>query len=65
PNGVLHKNLKEILDGQEKRVRDIILKYRGIIENVANYLLEKEKISGACLRNILEKYERKKQQKVC
>ncbi|HHU75701.1 MAG TPA: AAA family ATPase [Firmicutes bacterium] len=65
PNGVLHKNLKEILDGQEKRVRDIILKYRGIIENVANYLLEKEKISGACLRNILEKYEQKKQQKVC
>ncbi len=65
PSGVLHECLKEILNDQEQRVRNIILKYRGIIENVANYLLEKEKISGAYLRNVLKKHEQKNEQKVC
>ncbi len=64
PGGVLHESLKDILNNQEQRVRKIILKYRSIIENVAHYLLEKEKISGGYLRNIL-KNEQQKEKEVC
>ncbi len=65
PGGVLHDSLKDILNSQEERVRKIILKYRSIIENVAKYLLEKEKISGAYLRNILNSNEQKNKTEIC
>lgn len=62
PVGVLHESLKEILNNQEQRVRNIILTYRSIIENVAHYLLEKEKISGAYLRNILKNVQQREKE---
>ena len=65
PSGVLYDSLKEILNAQEQRVRSIIRKYRSMIENVARYLLEKEKISGAYLRNILKEHEQRSRNEVC
>ena len=53
PGGVLHKNIKEIISIQEERVRIIIIKYREVIEQAAQYLLKKERISGKYLRELL------------
>jgi cell division protease FtsH len=53
PGGVLHKNIKEIISAQEERVRIIIIKYREVIEQAAQYLLKKERISGKYLRELL------------
>ncbi|HHT45706.1 MAG TPA: AAA family ATPase [Firmicutes bacterium] len=55
PGGVLHKSIKEIISVQEERVRVIIIKYRDIIEQAAQYLLEKERISGKYLRELLSR----------
>ena len=52
---VLHKSIKEIISVQEERVRVIIIKYRDIIEQAAQYLLEKERISGKYLRELLSR----------
>lgn len=55
PSGILHKNLKEILNTQEEKVRSLIRECKLIVEKVAAYLMEKERISGDYLRELLKK----------
>lgn len=55
PNGVLYKHLKEILNNQEEKVRCLIKECKAIIEEVTVYLIEKERISGDYLRELLKK----------
>ncbi len=54
PAGLLHENIKGILGEQEEKVRGLVLKYRNVIETVAAFLLEKERISGKYLRDLLK-----------
>ena len=58
PTGALHEIMKEIISSQEDKVRKLIRKYMPVIENVSHYLLEKEKISGDYLRELLGKEEK-------
>jgi len=55
PSGTLHKHLQEIISDQEEFVRELITKYRDMIEHVANYLLDRERISGQYLRELISK----------
>ena len=59
PGGVLHEHLREILNGQEEKVRSLIRECRIIIEKAAAYLLEKERISGDYLRELLNMEKQK------
>ena len=59
PGGVLHEHLKEILNSQEEKVRGLIRECRIIIEKAAAYLLEKERISGDYLRELLNMEKQK------
>ncbi|MEW5921063.1 MAG: AAA family ATPase [Bacillota bacterium] len=58
PNGVLHEYMKEIISSQEERVRKLIRNYLPVIKNVAHYLLEKERISGNYLRELLRREQK-------
>lgn len=58
PNGVLHEYIKEIISSQEERVRNLIRHYLLVINNIAHYLLEKERISGNYLRELLGKEQK-------
>ncbi|RJX24677.1 MAG: AAA family ATPase [Dethiobacter sp.] len=62
PSGLLHENLKEILNIQEEKVRGLIKDCKNIIEKAAAYLLEKERINGDYLRELL-KMEKKNELK--
>ena len=54
PGNILHDGLKEIIFEQETRVRRLVQKYKHIISEVAEHLLEKERISGQYLRDFLK-----------
>ncbi len=58
PSGALHENMKEIISSQEEKVRQLIRNYIPVIEKVSYYLLEKERISGNYLRELLGKEEK-------
>lgn len=53
PDGILHECLKEILQAQEENVRAIIIKHLEILQKAADYLVEKERIEGKYLRDLL------------
>ncbi|NLJ56986.1 MAG: AAA family ATPase [Firmicutes bacterium] len=53
PGDTLHRGLQEILEGQEKKVRDIIKKYKGLVKEAAGCLVETERIGGKYLRSLL------------
>jgi cell division protease FtsH len=53
PAGTLHECIKEILTAQEEKVLQLIIKYKDIIEKTAYYLIEKERINGNYLRELL------------
>ncbi len=55
PDGALHEYIKEIISSQEEKVRSLIRNYLPAIQNIAYHLLEKERISGNCLRELLGK----------
>ncbi len=58
PVSLLHKSIKEIINEQEEKVRLLVINYRDIIETVAAFLLEKERISGSFLRELLYKEQK-------
>ncbi len=53
PDGTLHKSLKEILQAQEDIVRNLIKDHLHILRKAAEHLLEKERIEGKYLRDLL------------
>lgn len=53
PKGELHEKMKEIISFQEERVRQLIRRHYSVIEVISQYLLEKERISGNYLRELL------------
>ncbi len=54
PGNILHESIKEIMNEQESRVRELVLKYKETILDVSEYLLQKERISGQYLRDMLK-----------
>lgn len=59
PGGALHENMKEIINAQEERVRLIVRKFFTLIEDVSRTLLEKERINGHYLRELLRREQKK------
>lgn len=53
PDGTLHEGLKEILQAQEDKVKTIIKNHTNVLQKTAGYLVEKERIEGKYLRNLL------------
>lgn len=60
PKNIFHDVLKEIINEQEEKVRGIVQKYKDIIMVAAEYLLEKERINGQYLRDLLRAAETRK-----
>lgn len=58
PKSLLHEKMKEIINAQEERVRILIRNYVEVIGIISNYLLEKERISGNYLRELLQHEEK-------
>lgn len=54
PVEILHNALSNILNRQEQRLRSLIDQYAGVVQSVAAILVEQERISGDCLRRILQ-----------
>jgi ATP-dependent Zn protease len=51
--------MKEIINAQEERVRLIVRKFFTLIEDVSRTLLEKERINGHYLRELLRREQKK------
>ncbi|HZR46742.1 MAG TPA: hypothetical protein VFA47_08570, partial [Candidatus Manganitrophaceae bacterium] len=51
---VIDQEVKEIIDRTYDRVRSILEKNRGKLEELARLLLEKEVVEGEALRKIIE-----------
>lgn len=58
PGGLLHKTIQEIISRQEKWVAALLSKKKHLIEEIADYLLEKEKISGDMLREMISSHRK-------
>ncbi len=59
PATVLHDTITKIIEKEENKVRDTINRYKDLIKEVSDYLLEQEKISGDKLRQLLGIYRGK------
>jgi len=53
PGGILHDVITNIIEKEENKVKEIIIRYKNLIKEVADYLLIQEKISGEAFRKIL------------
>ncbi|NPV72104.1 MAG: hypothetical protein HPY55_15975 [Firmicutes bacterium] len=55
PGEVLARAVAQTINGPEKRARDILMRYRREVENVAGMLLESERMENEALRRILSR----------
>lgn len=55
PKDVLHSAVSEILSQIENKTRDLLNKYKFLLENIIGELLDKESLSGDELRLLLER----------
>jgi len=53
----MHEVITEILQGQEKRVKEVIKPYTDKILQVTDILLEQERLSGADFRKLVFNHE--------
>lgn len=53
PQGLRYRVVTKILRGQEERVRDYLARVRDALLKIVEILLEQEKITGDCLREIV------------
>ncbi|AEG15920.1 Vesicle-fusing ATPase [Desulfofundulus kuznetsovii DSM 6115] len=54
PGGLRYRVLTEILRAQEERVRSYLSEKRGVLERVAQLLLEQEKVTGEEFRRLID-----------